>query len=439
MGACTEPGSLCIVTEYMPKGDVYSIIHNSQNRLSLVQILSMARDCAQGMAWLHESIPPIIHRDLKPRNLLVDEHYTVKICDFGLSAFQIEEKLREDRATPGTPLFMSPEVLRGETVTEKADVYAYGIVLWEMVTGQEPFCHHEDYSNFVKSIVAGERPPIPDNINPALGQLLTDLWKAKPTRRPSFASVIPRLNLIMVDISIKDPNAADLWTTNFLGETSVPWNVFYPVLYKTLGEPIPKGIESDFKYKAAKAMLATTENSDGSLEVSMERFGHFTGWFGPVQPNVESQPNNFLDRVFNTVSNDWFHGDITKTEAETLLSSWKKRGGFLVRVSLTDPFSNPYTISKLNSLKTVDHQRISVVKGQSSYFTFVKVKGQSKRIEAEGGVENLIKKVERHLELKTPCLGSKYHALFTTQEEDGGGYVSMEDEGEDGKGAEGAK
>ncbi len=52
---------------------------------------------------------------------------------------------------------MSPEVLCGATVTEKVDVYAFGIVLWEMVTGQEPFSHHRDYPTFVKSIVAGVR------------------------------------------------------------------------------------------------------------------------------------------------------------------------------------------------------------------------------------------------------------------------------------------
>jgi serine/threonine protein kinase len=70
MGACTEPNHLAIVTELLPRGNLYDILH-SNIEISLFQKLKWAKDVAQGMNWLHCSKPPIIHRDLKPTNLLV--------------------------------------------------------------------------------------------------------------------------------------------------------------------------------------------------------------------------------------------------------------------------------------------------------------------------------------------------------------------------------
>jgi serine/threonine protein kinase len=85
MGACTQPGSMCIVTELLPKGDVEAMLQDKNCQLSLVQRMKMAKDAALGMAWLHGSTPQFVHRDLKTANLLVDGNLNVKVCDFGLS------------------------------------------------------------------------------------------------------------------------------------------------------------------------------------------------------------------------------------------------------------------------------------------------------------------------------------------------------------------
>ena len=99
MGACIEPANLAMVTEYLPRGDIHHIIHGGN--LSKAKILQMACDVIEGMTWLHNSKPPIIHRDIKPNNLLVDENYVVKICDFGLSAYNPLGVLKS-QSTPGT-------------------------------------------------------------------------------------------------------------------------------------------------------------------------------------------------------------------------------------------------------------------------------------------------------------------------------------------------
>jgi serine/threonine protein kinase len=120
LGACTTQGHLAIVTEFCDAGDLSNLIQKV--KLTYVQKCQMLRDVATAMNWLHESIPPVIHRDLKPSNLLVDKDFKVKLCDFGLSAFQWTAKIQDTDTAPGTPLWMAPEVLMGRPLSEKADL-----------------------------------------------------------------------------------------------------------------------------------------------------------------------------------------------------------------------------------------------------------------------------------------------------------------------------
>jgi serine/threonine protein kinase len=102
MGACTEPGNFAIVTELLPGGSLHDLLHNPKVAISLLQKVKMLKDIALGMNWLHCSKPAIIHRDLKPTNVLVDEHWNMKICDFGLSAINRTESIVDQGVAPGT-------------------------------------------------------------------------------------------------------------------------------------------------------------------------------------------------------------------------------------------------------------------------------------------------------------------------------------------------
>lgn len=91
------------------------------------------------MWYLHSFRPPIIHRDLKTPNLLVDKDWTIKVCDFGLSRSKKNTYLSAKEGAAGTPEWMAPEVLRNEPSNEKCDVYSFGVIMYELVTGQEPW------------------------------------------------------------------------------------------------------------------------------------------------------------------------------------------------------------------------------------------------------------------------------------------------------------
>ncbi|URD80193.1 STYKc [Musa troglodytarum] len=140
MGAVTKQPYLSIVTEYLPRGSLYRLI----NRAAAGEILDrrrrlrMALDVAKGVNYLHCLNPPIVHWDLKTPNLLVDKNWSAKVCDFGLSRFKANTYI-SSKSVAGTPEWMAPEFLRGEPSNEKCDVYSFGVILWELLTMQQPW------------------------------------------------------------------------------------------------------------------------------------------------------------------------------------------------------------------------------------------------------------------------------------------------------------
>jgi len=101
-------------------------------------MLSIAEDIALGMTYLHGR--KVVHCDLKSSNILIDSNWGVKLCDFGLSRIVYKHK-RKNVQRVGTPHWMAPEILRGDSNDEASDVYSFGMVLWELVTGEIPYHH----------------------------------------------------------------------------------------------------------------------------------------------------------------------------------------------------------------------------------------------------------------------------------------------------------
>lgn len=135
MGACMSPP--LIVTEYISQGSLSHLLHETLDHLSMPQLIGMAVDIARGLLFLHTSKPPIVHRDLKPANCLVDTHYRVKICDFGLA--RVKENTIRDSGAFGTIPYMAPEVISEQRYSLKSDCYAFGILLWELLNRRKPY------------------------------------------------------------------------------------------------------------------------------------------------------------------------------------------------------------------------------------------------------------------------------------------------------------
>ena len=121
--------------EYMERGSLSDVLNDKAIPLSAALRSRMALEAARGMLYLHTLKPPVLHRDLKSPNLLVDHQYRVKIADFGLSRFRVEYTM----TFCGSPKWTAPEVLNGLSYDTAADVWSYGVVVWELLTRQVPY------------------------------------------------------------------------------------------------------------------------------------------------------------------------------------------------------------------------------------------------------------------------------------------------------------
>eukprot|EP01127_Copromyxa_protea_P021033 TRINITY_DN7130_c0_g1_i1.p1 TRINITY_DN7130_c0_g1~~TRINITY_DN7130_c0_g1_i1.p1 ORF type:complete len:469 (-),score=68.87 TRINITY_DN7130_c0_g1_i1:86-1492(-) len=357
MGACVE-GEPFIVQEYMPNGDVERLLHDKNVELSLCRRMVMAKDVALGMNWLHCNNPIFIHRDLKSSNLLLDENFRVKVCDFGFSQSKEHGQMLTDSGLKGTPLWMAPEVMRSKAFNEKVDVYSFGIVLWEFLTREKPFAHHSDYERFERAICRGERPQIPADCEVSLRTLMEECWDGDSSERPSFDNIIHHLTYIIVDVAIKDKYGRDFWKKNFLGREEVRWQEFEAKFYEYLG--VPRNSESTINSNCLKAILVDRQVKGTFLRqvdphnVSIENFGDLLQWVGPMVKSNKENDKTVLDNIRELMEKAWFHGDIdTKTSQERL--SGRPDGTFLIRFS---SIAGLYTISQINSDRLILHQRI---------------------------------------------------------------------------------
>ncbi|XP_022941333.1 serine/threonine-protein kinase CTR1-like [Cucurbita moschata] len=198
MGAVTKRPHLSIVTEYLPRGSLYRLIHrpSSGELMDQRKRLRMALDVAKGINYLHCLNPPIVHWDLKSPNLLVDKNWTVKVCDFGLSRFKANTFI-SSKSVAGTPEWMAPEFLRGEPSNEKTDVYSFGVILWELVTMQQPWSGLGPAQVVGAVAFQNRKLSIPPNTSPLVSSLIESCWADDPVQRPSFASIVESLKKLL--------------------------------------------------------------------------------------------------------------------------------------------------------------------------------------------------------------------------------------------------
>lgn len=431
MGACTTTGHMAIVTELMPKGNLQAVLHDNNLQLSLYRRIKFAKDAALGLNWLHRSNPQIVHRDLKPSNLLLDNNFTVKVCDFGLSAVKSQGQTIKDKdCIPGTPLWMAPEVMLGQPLDEKSDVYSYGIVVWEIVTSQEPFLEYDSYPAFKRAICREDvRPPIPKDTLPSLKKLLEDCWDKDPKKRPSFDEIINRLDEIIIDATISDPTGRAFWKKHFFGKEVVLYKDFVKPFAELFHlQPTP----DDLNFECLKAILPLKDSDptlrDPPLVVNIERFGHTLEFFGPLAVDPAQPSTNLLERIKATMKQPWFHGDITTAEAEKLLNTQKK-GHFLVRLSTSQ--AGCFTISKVSRSGGISHQRIDYKPDKGFSLVLNNSKKGKRTVQDTVSLQHLIESVKTELYLKAPCPGSPYESIFTRSKSKLDGYLIFDSDGED--------
>eukprot|EP01125_Pyxidicula_operculata_P013678 TRINITY_DN4545_c0_g1_i1.p1 TRINITY_DN4545_c0_g1~~TRINITY_DN4545_c0_g1_i1.p1 ORF type:complete len:525 (+),score=61.35 TRINITY_DN4545_c0_g1_i1:61-1635(+) len=437
MGACTEEkGKLAIVTE-LCKSNLRSVVHNNKIKLSLLQKLKFCIDIAQGMAWLHNTKPhQIIHRDLKLTNLLVGENWKVKVSDFGLSDILKADYLMDNEGgAVGSALWMSPEVLEGKELTDKLDIYSFGLVMWEIFTRVQPFEEYKTVSELKEAVCKrNERPPFSKHQIPSvIAGIMEQCWQSDPRKRPPFVEVLELLRDAIVDVFLTPvcPDASKLWKLEkrWKGKDMVKFDSFIRALCKYLRITYA---EKQLELRCFKALVASEKikGVDDTQMISIERLGLVLAWFGPMLAYPwEKGGVTFLDRILELLQYGWFFGDIEREEAENLLRDFKKKPGtFLVRCNLggqVEPTTSPFTLSLVNK-NSLEHLRIYQTKERTGYYLQIKTKSGTKQITTEGSLSQLIVKLKQKGALKKDGAvpGQKYKAFF---DEFGGIYYGESD------------
>ncbi|PPD92741.1 hypothetical protein GOBAR_DD10301 [Gossypium barbadense] len=191
-------GTLATVTEFMVNGSLRHVLLSKDRQLDRRKRLIIAMDAAFGMEYLHSK--NIVHFDLKCDNLLVNLKDPVrpicKVGDFGLS--KIKRNTLVTGGVRGTLPWMAPELLNGSSskVSEKVDVFSFGIVLWEILTGEEPYANMH-YGAIIGGIVSNTlRPHVPSYCDPEWKLLMEQCWAPDPVVRPSFTEIARRLRIM---------------------------------------------------------------------------------------------------------------------------------------------------------------------------------------------------------------------------------------------------
>jgi len=176
--------------------------NSKKNKLPYAKLLKYAAQIAAAMDYLHRSAldgSMILHRDLKPDNIGFTLDGTLKVMDFGLSTIvpnssPHSNEIYELSGETGSLRYMAPEVASRSPYNHKADVYSFGIMLWELVTFRKPFekMNREEY--YEKVVYGGHRPEITKKFPNDLAKLIRDCWNIDPQERPTFQSVVLALD-----------------------------------------------------------------------------------------------------------------------------------------------------------------------------------------------------------------------------------------------------
>ncbi len=182
MGISTKPPNMAIIFENVQKGCLFDVLHVQKQDFDIKSWMRIARDVAKTFEFLHSS--GIVHRDLKSYNILLDESFNVKVCDFGLAWFQADLNTGSMQFS-GTPAYMAPELFMKKSYSEKVDVFAFGTLLWELSTWEIPY-DGWDAGDIKEKVCSEEKLDMPYNINKTVASLITDCRKLDPKKRPSF-------------------------------------------------------------------------------------------------------------------------------------------------------------------------------------------------------------------------------------------------------------
>ncbi|KAI8476206.1 MAG: hypothetical protein J3K34DRAFT_373955 [Monoraphidium minutum] len=282
-----------IVTQYYQSGSMFELLKKARrgDRRAMAELawskrLDMLRDVAAGMVFLHSRRPAVVHGDLRSPNLLLDMAFDrdkprlhVKIADFGLACMLGPAKtLAVSKVT--NPRWSAPEVIRDSSVSTSADVFSFGIVMWELLTWAQPY--EEMMSvQVLFSVMQNLRPEMPDDADlpgrpgpslPGYKELMAACWQEDAEARPSFEAILERIDALrtadraarVAERAAAGDAAASSRRTSYSGESAPPSPLASPDPHSAFGSG--RSAETDDAAAAAATWRGGAADSATSME-----------------------------------------------------------------------------------------------------------------------------------------------------------------------------
>jgi len=207
-----------LLMEWCGRGSLTSVLSNKDETIGWNEVFKFGREMLQGVYALHMYEPPIVHRDIKSLNYLVDTHYNVKLCDFGLARLTMKTQrdasgnqvIRESTSleeelssTRGTYEYIAPEIYGGAIYSPKSDVFSLAIIMWEIIYRcihreyQRPYSEYKQFiipaALYINVAKKGIRCTIPERTPPPMKAFLERCWSQDPKDRPNTAEMMEEL------------------------------------------------------------------------------------------------------------------------------------------------------------------------------------------------------------------------------------------------------
>ncbi|KAJ7310535.1 hypothetical protein JRQ81_007459 [Phrynocephalus forsythii] len=198
-GVCTKERPILIVTEYLSKGCLLNYLRDSRHSFQGTELLEMCKDACEAMEYLESK--QFLHRDLAARNCLVNEQGVVKVSDFGLSRYVLDDDYISSMGSKFPVRWSPPEVLLYSKFSSKSDVWAFGVLMWEVYSlGKTPY---ERFSNSetTEHVTKGLRLYRPQLASERVYAIMYSCWHEKADERPTFHVLLGHI----MDLANEDP------------------------------------------------------------------------------------------------------------------------------------------------------------------------------------------------------------------------------------------
>ncbi|XP_056305953.1 tyrosine-protein kinase Tec isoform X1 [Danio aesculapii] len=193
-GVCVTQRPICIVTEFMENGCLLHFLRQHSSTLGRSQMLCMCQDVCEGMEYLEHN--QFIHRDLAARNCLVNERNVVKVCDFGMTRYVLDNQYTSSMGSRFPVKWSPPEVLHFNKFSNKSDVWSFGVLMWEVFSeGKTPFDNRTNVE-VVEEVTQGSRLYRPHRATPHIYNIMYRCWHERPHGRPAFTELLQNFRQI---------------------------------------------------------------------------------------------------------------------------------------------------------------------------------------------------------------------------------------------------